>query len=126
MASMTVPVSGAGVASTRAGARTQWPARSPVPARPRVGRSRVAALVTRAAKKARPASVETQAAPFEAPSAPPVPAGGLPPPSGYVPPPRKSASLTHHPTGSDRGTKSHPDDRRPNALHFFSVAMHSH
>lgn len=82
---MTVAVSGvAPVASARADVRTQWPPRTAVPCRPRVGRSRVA-LVTRAAKKTK-APVETETAPAEAPSPPAVPMGGLPPPSGYVPP----------------------------------------
>jgi hypothetical protein len=84
---MTAAVAGVTtVASARAGVRTQWPARSPAQARPRVGRSRVA-LVTRAAKKSAPkAPVEAETVPAEAPSTPPVPAGGLPPPAGYVPP----------------------------------------
>ena len=87
---MTAAVAGVTTAaSARVGVRTQWPARSPAQARPRVGRSRVA-LVTRAAKKSAPkAPVAAETAPAEAPSTPPVPAGGLPPPAGYVPP-RKS------------------------------------
>ena len=78
---MTAAVAGVTtVASARAGVRTQWPARSPAQARPRVGRSRVA-LVTRAAKKSAPkAPVEAETVPAEAPSPPRFPPGACPPP----------------------------------------------
>ena len=80
MASMTAAVAGVTTAaSARVGVRTQWPARSPAQARPRVGRSRVA-LVTRAAKKSAPkAPVAAETAPAEAQHLPRSPPGAAPP-----------------------------------------------
>ena len=114
MASMTV--FGAVAVAAPARVRAQWPARSPMQARPaRVGRSagRVS-LVPRAAKKSAPkAPVEqpTEAAPVEAPTTPPP--ATLPPPAGYVPPRASPVRCPFsNPPPRDRDA-TRPDAARP-------------